>query len=475
MGTINAAVVPGRFAKALTAQEIERQYAEYTAFAAALAHEAEVEEIEGADHADFPAKLQPLFIPMRHKVVFGGRGGSKSWGIARALLTQAANRPLRICCFREVQKNIKESVHQLLKDQIQAMGLGDLYDVQEDKIIGANGSLFIFAGLSALTEQSIKSYEGIDIAWIEEAQGVRESSWRILLPTVRKPGSEIWISMNPELETDPTYRMFIGEEQPDSVLIEMNWRDNPWFPPVLERLRAHQKRTLRLDEYNNIWEGQCRAAVQGAIYAEEISEAMRDGRVTNVPYDYRLAVHVIFDLGWNDTMFVTLAQRTLSEVRIIGAFEFDHTTLNTISAALKQLPYNWGTVWLPHDGAHGDYKTGKSTKMIMMELGWKVVRIVPNLPVETGIKRARLALERCYFDRKHAGPLVSALRRYKRNLNTKSEEFQAPVHDAASHGADCFRYLSIIVERMTNHAGIESRTTHNPGAASYAVDPEMGM
>lgn len=465
-----------RFERTLTAQDVEAAYAEYTAWASDLEHQREASELEGVDNADFPVKLQPLFMPYRYKIVYGGRGGAKSWGIARALLTQGANRPLRICCFREIQKNIKESVHQLLKDQIEAMGLQDFYTVQAETIIGANGTLIMFAGLSVQTAASIKSYEGIDIAWVEEAASVRMSSWRLLMPTIRKgKHSEIWVSMNPELETDPTYRLFIEDELPNSVLIEMNWRDNPWFPDVLERERVHAKRTMRPDEYNNIWEGKCRNAVEGAIYADEISEAITQGRVTVVPYDYRLAVHPIFDLGWNDKMFVILAQRSLSEVRIIGAFEFDHETLNAISAQLKKLPYNWGTVWLPHDGTHGDFKTGKSTKQIMLELGWTKVRIVPNVPVETGIKRARLCLERCYFDKRHSEPLVSALRRYKRNMNTKSEEFQQPVHDAASHGADAFRYLSIVVEKLTNYAGADARSTHNPGAATYPVDEEMGM
>ncbi len=115
--------------------------------------------------AEFPAKLQCLFKPSRYKVLYGGRGGAKSWGVARALLIQGAERPLRILCARETQKSISESVHQLLKDQISALGLDAFYTVQETSIAGRNGTEFSFAGLRQQNVTSIKSYEGVDICW----------------------------------------------------------------------------------------------------------------------------------------------------------------------------------------------------------------------------------------------------------------------------------------------------------------------
>ena len=430
-------------------------------------------EVDGAQPLDFPSKLKPLWIPKRYKIIKGGRGGAKSWGVARALLIMGCNRTLRICCFREVQKNIKESVHQLLKDQIESMGLGEFYEVLQDEIRGSNGTLIIFAGLSALTSTSIKSFEGLDIAWVEEAQTVRKRSWELLIPTIRKKGSEIWITMNPELETDPTYVLFV-DQPPEgmSLVITMNYRDNPWFPDILELERSRAKRRMKSDEYNNIWLGLPRNAVEGAIFADEVSEAISQGRLTNVPYDYRLKAHVILDLGWNDKMFSIIAQRGVSEMRVIHAFSDDHITLAKLSAKLKLLPYNWGKLWLPHDGAHGDFKTGKSTHTIMRELGWNT-KPVPNLPIETGIKRARLLLERCYIDKRNAEPLATALRRYKRNLNPKSEEFGAPLHDEASHGGDSFRYLSLVAERMNNDNELPLGSSNN--AASYPLDNEMGM
>ena len=229
--------------------------------------------------AQFPKKLRPLFQPARYKVLHGGRGGAKSWGIARALLILGAQSKLRILCTREVQRSIKDSVHKLLSDQIQGLGLGHFYDVQAAVIRGANGTEFLFAGLSDMTAESVKSFEGVDIVWCEEAQAISKRSWDILIPTIRKEGSEIWISLNPELDTDETYTRFIASPPPDAVVIQINYPDNPWFPKVLEQERLHAKATMPKADYENIWEGKCRPAVSGAIYAEEVADMVAGGRI----------------------------------------------------------------------------------------------------------------------------------------------------------------------------------------------------
>lgn len=397
----------------------------------------------------FPQKLQFLFEPHRYKVARGGRGGAKSWGFARALLIQAASNPLRVLCTREVQKSIKDSVHQLLSDQIQAMGLGSFYEVLETEIRGRNGSKFLFAGLASHTVESIKSYEGVDRVWVEEAQKVTKRSWNILIPTIRKPGSEIWVSFNPELDDDETYLRFVVSPPPDCVSVEINYSDNPWFPEVLEQERQHAKRTMPPDEYENIWEGKTKSAVDGAIYAGEIRDAIEQGRVCNVPYDPMLKAHAVFDLGWNDAMSIIIAQRHISEVRVIEYIEDSHKTLDWYSAELRNRHYNWGHIFLPHDGAHGDYKTGLSAADILKRLKWSVL-MTPNQPVEAGIKQARMMFPRVYFDKQRAGGLVNRLKRYRRHVPEKTGEPGSPVHDENSHGADAFRYLSLVAPRMTN-------------------------
>ena len=402
----------------------------------------------------FPEKLGFLFEPHRYKVARGGRGSAKSWSFARSLLLQGANRTLRVLCAREVQRSVKDSVHRLLSDQIAALGLGEFYRIMDTEIRGLNNTLFIFSGLSDQTSESVKSFEGVDVAWVEEAKNVSKKSWDILLPTVRKAGSEIWVSYNPELETDETHQRFSVNPPEDCVSVLMNYSDNPWFnpdpdnPSVLEKERLH---CLKFDpqNYPNIWEGKCKPAVEGAIYYDEMLRAESGGQLCRVPYDPLLKVHVVFDMGWNDAMTISLVQRIRSEIRIIDYIEDSHKTLDSYSAMLKEKRLNWGKVWLPHDGASKDYKSGKSAAQILSHLGWDVA-FTPNFSIEAGIKIARMAFGQMFFDKIRAARLIECAKRYRRQVNKQTNESGAPLHDEYSHGADNLRYLAINAGNMTN-------------------------
>jgi phage terminase large subunit len=407
--------------------------------------------------AQFPDKLDFLFQPHRYKVAYGGRGSGKSWGFARALLLQASNKPLRILCAREIQRSIRQSVHQLLTDQIQSLGLGPFYEVLESEIRGVNGSLFSFTGLANNTVESIKSFEGVQIVWCEEAQTISKKSWDILIPTIRKPDSEIWVSFNPNIDTDNTYQRFVVEPPENAKVVKINWQDNPWFPQVLEDERQHSLKTN--PDYANIWEGDCKAAVDGAIYSNEIREAQEGNRITTVPYDPMLKVHVVFDLGFNDSMAIILCQRGVSDIRIIKYIEDNHRTLDSFSSEIRSLNYNWGTMFLPHDGKSRDYKSGLSAEDIMRKQGW-TVRIVPVSSIESGIKIARMHFHKCYFD-KSANRLLECLKNYKRSINSSTNEPGAPLHDEYSHGADAFRYMATSVEQMKNESWGGEKITYN--------------
>lgn len=398
--------------------------------------------------AEFPEKLKFLFTPSRYKVAYGGRGSGKSYSFAMALLVMAASRQMRILCTREVQKSIKDSVHRLLSDHIQTVGLGAFYQVLETEIRGRNGSSFIFSGLASQTVESIKSMANIDICWCEEAQTISKKSWDVLIPTIRKDGSEIWISFNPELDSDETYARFVVNTPPNSIVAEVNYSDNPWFPDVLEQERLHCKLT-NTEDYAQIWEGKCRTAVAGAIYANEVGDAIRTGRICNVPYDPRLKAHTVWDLGWNDSMSIITVQRIRSEIRVIDYIEDSHKTLDWYAAELNKKNLNWGHDWLPHDGANKDFKTGKSTVELLRGFGRKP-KLVPNIGIEPGIKTARMVFAQTYFDKAKTARLVECLKRYRRSINQATNEPGAPIHDEFSHGADDFRYLGVIAERLTN-------------------------
>lgn len=407
--------------------------------------------MSGLSEVQLPEKLRPLFEPARYKVLYGGRGAAKSWGVARALLIIAAQRPLRVLCAREIQKTIADSVHRLLSDQIASMGLGAFYEVKEAEIIGANGSAFIFAGIRGQDIGKIKSFEGVDICWVEEAQVVTKKSWDVLIPTIRKPGSEIWVTFNPELSTDETYVRFVQRPPEDTCVIQMGWRDNPWFPDVLEKERQYLERADP-ESYRNVWEGECRASVEGAIYAREIAEAIEGGRVRAVPADPLLKTHTVWDLGFNDCTAIIMVQKSASELRIVNYIEDTHRTIASYVSELHGLGYNWGTDYVPWDGAEERYRLtdGRtSPEGILKTLGRKA-EAVPKVDVETGIGKARLVFPRVYFDAERAERLVECLKRYRRSVNQTTGEPGAPLHDEHSHGSDAFRYLAIVAEQMTN-------------------------
>lgn len=396
----------------------------------------------------FPPKLNAIFRPYRYKVFHGGRGSGKSWSVARALLIQSAQQPLRILCAREVQKSIKQSVHTLLVDQIQALELGYFFTVTETEVRGINGSTFSFAGLATHTVESIKSFEGVDRVWVEEAQTVSKKSWDILIPTIRKPDSEVWITLNPDLDTDDTYQRFIANTPPDSLVVPINWDDNPWFPNVLDKERKHCLENNPKD-YDNIWNGKPKTVVDGAIYSDEYQTMFDENRINLCRHDPALKTHAIFDLGWNDAMTIIIAQRAGSECRIIDYIEETHQTLDWYSNELKQRPYNWGKVWLPHDGVTKDYKTGKSAQELLEAMGWST-EIIPVGDVEHGIRLARMLFPRLWMDKEKTHRLQECLKRYRRSINASTNQPGGPLHDEYSHGADAFRYLATCVDQLKN-------------------------
>ena len=404
--------------------------------------------------ARFPRKLAFLFKPARYKVARGGRGSGKSWGFARAILLRCAQQQTRVLCTREIQKSIQQSVHQLLSDQIEALGLSGVFEILQTEIRGPHGSCIYFSGLSDVTATALKSFEGVDIAWCEEAQAISAKSWKTLTPTIRKEGSEIWVTYNPELESDPTHEMFVTKPPPDCVSVLMNYSDNPYFPAVLEAERAHAEATMKVEDYGHTWLGQCKPAVEGAIYFNAMSATVAAGRIREVPHDGALKTHVVFDLGMADSMTMILMQKVASEIRVIHYIEGNQRTLADYSAELKGLrlddqPMNWGRVYFPHDGFHTRHQSGKDDATIMTSYGWTVEK-VPMAAVSSGIDRLREVFPRIYFHKPRTERLIECLKRYRWNINSKTGEAVSPLHDEFSHGADAARYLALAVDDMSN-------------------------
>ena len=394
--------------------------------------------------AEFPQKLSILFDPARYKVLYGGRGGAKSWGVARALLIIGARQTTRILCAREFQTSIKDSVHKLLSDQIFSMGLQDFYEITQTAIRGKNGTEFSFAGLKN-NVANIKSYEGCDICWVEEAQTTSKMSWNVLIPTIRKEGSEIWITFNPELETDETYKRFVVDPPENSIVQRVNWSDNPWFPETL-RLEKDALYARDREAYNTIWEGVCRQTVDGAIFAKEMQQAEFEGRITRVPYDPVKPVLAVFDIGWADATAVWFIQFIGMETRLIRYYETTQTTISQILAKMQTFGYVYDTLYLPHDAQNKTLAAnGRSIEEIVRAAGYNV-RIIDRTPITDSINAARTIFPKCYFDRENCHEGLQCLRHYRYDVNPDTGTFsQKPLHDNYSHGADAFRYIGLMI------------------------------
>ena len=432
-------------------------------------------------------KLAFLLEMHSYKIAYGGRASLKSTSFASSLLTLGINQSLRILCLREVQKSLADSVHLLLQDQIKKLGYGSLYNVTENSIKGHLGTMFRFTGLSDQTAESMKSFEGFDVFWFEEAQAITRRSFQIALPTLfRTAGAEAWVSFNPDMDTDEVWERFVVNTPPGAIVQEMNWRDAAsvgWMSAENERLRQYDLKHSK-DDYDNIWEGKPRAVVAGAIYAREVVEMMTEKRFRPIPYDPRLPVHRIWDLGWNDLMTVIMVQKPHpSTLNVINYVEDSHITYASLLSVMDNLGYAWGTDWMPHDAEQHDPKSGTNARKLLTAHGRKV-QIIPKSDPEARIRAARMMWPRVYIDNSKrdtptdrpdrllgAAHLVERLKRYKRTIPRSTMEPAAPAHDIASHGADAWGGLAEIVDRIRNEGDVSDAKIlpfSNP-------DPSMGL
>ena len=395
----------------------------------------------------FPAKLKCLFEPKnsRYRILYGGRGAGKSHSVARALLCMGVKDTLRILCAREFQTSIKDSVHKLLVDQIYNLGLQAHYEVTQNTIRGTNGTEFIFAGIKN-NINGLKSIEGIDYCWVEEANNVTATSWDILIPTIRKEKSEIWVTFNPELPTDETFKRFVITPPDNAIVQKVNWNDNNWFPEVLD-LERQSLRTRDFEAYQNVWEGFTRSTIDGAIFAKEMQRAEQDNRICNVPYDAVKPVIAVFDIGWADSTAVWFVQFIGMETRLIRYYETNQTTISEILAKMQTFGYVYDTLYLPHDAQNRTISSnGRSLEEIVRASGYNV-RIIERTPISDSINAARTIFSSCYFDKTHTVAGLDCLRHYRYDVDPDTKQFsKSPLHDQYSHGADAFRYIGLMIQ-----------------------------
>jgi phage terminase large subunit len=400
-----------------------------------------------------PPKLKFLLEPAPYKVTPHGRGSGTSWSCARVLLQQGKKERLRVPCARETMQSIKDSVHTLLKEQIERLQYERFYEVRENAVEGKNGTLFTFHGLKH-NVSGIKSLEGSDRFWVEEAESVSKASWDVLEPTVfRRPTSELWINFNPQLDTDETMTRFVTTPRPKSVVQHLTYRDNPWFPEFLDVLRRDDLAKMTTEDYENIWEGKCRSAVVGAVYGEELKACRAEDRICRVPVDRTKPVDTFWDLGFGDATAIWFAQAVNGWYHIVDYLEDSGETIEHYLIQLQNRGYLYGTDWVPHDAVDtiihkrlsGD--RSRSIEGLMRAAGRKV-RIVPKMHVHEGINATRTMLPQCRFDEERCKLGLHWLRLYQWGPPAASGAVKRdPLHNEASHAADALRGLAIAMKQ----------------------------
>lgn len=395
----------------------------------------------------------PLVSPSRYKGAHGGRGSGKSHFFAGLMIESAICIPgFRGVCIREVQKDLKESAKALLEDKIATLGLGAHFDVQRDQIVTPGGGVIIFQGMKDHTAESIKSLEGFDVAWVEEAHSLSKRSLTMLRPTIRRPGSELWFSWNRTRANDPVDELLTGEKPPTgSVVVHANWRDNPWFPAELEQERQDDERD-RPELYQHIWEGDYATITEGAYFAADLTRAKNEGRLGNVTADPLMTFRAFWDIGGTgakaDACAIWIAQFIGREIRVLDYYEAVGQPLATHVNWLREKGYGKALCVLPHDGATNDKVYAVSYESALRDAGFDV-QVVPNQgkgAAAARIEAARRLFPRVWFNEAPTKPGRDALGAYHERRDDKRNVGLGPEHDWASHGADAFGLMCVAYE-----------------------------
>lgn len=404
-----------------------------------------------------PKKLIPVFNKKaRYRGAWGGRGSGKTRTFALMTAVRGYQFGMsgvtgQILCGREFQASLSDSSLEEVKGAIKSVPwLDAYYECGENYIKSKDGRIsYVFAGLRRSLD-SLKSKARILIAWVDEAESVSEIAYRKLIPTVREHDSEIWITWNPESKESATHKRFRLNPPDDAIIVEMNWRDNEWFPDVLNAERLEDK-AKRPDIYDHVWEGDFLTHAEGAYYAVEMRDAKDAGRIGIVNYEPGVPVVTAWDLGVGDSTAIWFAQYVGAEVRLIDYYESSGVGLDHYVKVLNEKGYIYGDHILPHDVRVRELGSGKSRMETLDSLGVRPITIAPQLMVDDGIQAVRSMLHNCWFDAEKCERGIDALRQYHREYDDNGKVWRSrPSHDWASHGSDAFRYLAVGHRKQSN-------------------------
>ncbi len=408
---------------------------------------------DGTLAIDTAKVFEPLLVPSRYKGIHGGRGSGKSHFFAELMVETALLRPgLRALCVREVQRSLKESAKRLIEDKIATLGVGNRFEILQSEIKTPGNGVITFTGMQDHTAESVKSYEGYDIAWIEEARSLSQRSLTLLRPTIRKDGSEIWASWNPGFARDPIDELLRGPNPPpDAVVVEANWNDNPWFPATLNEEREYDK-THRPEQYGHIWEGEYARIYEGAYYADQLEQARKDNRIGFIGPDPLMQIRAYWDIGGTgakaDATSIWVCQFIGKEIRVLNYYEAVGQQLADHAAWLRSNGYGKALCKLPHDGANHEKVNRVTYASALRDAGFDV-QVLPNAGGGAAMKRVEAGRRRFPIMFFNEGPTQGgreALGAYHEKRDEARGIGLGPEHDWSSHAADSFGAMALDYE-----------------------------
>ena len=407
---------------------------------------------------DTAAAFKPLLSPSRYKASHGGRGSGKSHFFAGKLIEDALAEPgeagegLRSVCIREVQKDLAQSSKALIEAKLRDFRLGEAqgFKVFRDVIQTPHDGLVIFKGMQDYTAESIKSLEAFKRAWWEEAQSATAHSLSLLRPTIRAPGSELWFSWNARRKTDPVDLLFRGVEKPTgAVVVQANWRDNPWFTAELEQERLDCLR-MQPDQYDHIWEGGYITVAEGAYFAKQLAECRAKERIGVLAPDPLMTLRAYWDIGGTgakaDACAIWIVQFVGEQVRVLDYYEAVGQELSAHVAWLRASGYERAMCVLPHDGAQHDKVFRVSYESALRDAGFNVPTPVPNMgagAANARIEAVRRLFPQIWFNAATTEGGREALGWYHEKKDEVRGIGLGPDHDWSSHAADAFGLVAI--------------------------------
>lgn len=414
-----------------------------------------------------PEPFKELFQPSqawRHIVFYGGRSSGKSTQVATSIVVRGAQSRIRVLCTRETQNSIGESVHKLLSDLIAKYDFLNTWEVQKEIIRNrVTGSEIYFKGLHN-NSQTIKSFEGVDICWVEEAQSVSTESIDTLVPTIRKKGSSIIWTFNPLTENDPVWERIVKTPSERTYIRKVNSDEIEELLSEEVILEREGMREANPELFEHVWLGNPLTSKTGSVFGKQLAQAREDGRITKVPYDASAPVYTAWDLGIGDATAIWFFQAVGKEIRFIDHYENSGEDLGHYLGVLNAKPYRYQTHFLPHDARQRELQTNMTRVEFFEKNGFSNVEVLRPTNYTLGADDinlvARPKLSMCWFDEEKCQRGLECLRAYHYEFDEKNNLLTSrPRHDWSSHSASAFIYALIAeTEQVENLINVNFKT-----------------